>query len=243
MGRAKRERRSVQIRAAKEATRRQVTRRQTPRSRSTIARILPNASAFVATPRTLRYFVKTRMMAKSMQEGTPAVPLVQDTEVWQKRLAAFPLASYGGGETVLSEGTKTGRLLILKTGIVRIVKGGTEIAQVADPGVVFGEISALLDKPHTADVRTLEPSQFYVADAAAFLVQDPAALLYIATSLARRLDDTNQAFLELKAQLLAGEPPGRIEKTVERIEKLLSLDWRKYYDKQTQEKLLAGYEI
>jgi CRP-like cAMP-binding protein len=183
------------------------------------------------------------MMAKSMQEGTPAVPLLQDTEVWQKRLAAFPLASYGGGEIVLSEGTKTGRLLILKTGIVSIVKGGTEIAQVAEPGVVFGEISALLDKPHTANVRTLEPSQFYVADAAAFLVQDPAALLYIATSLARRLDDTNQAFLELKAQLLAGEPPGRIEKTVERIEKLLSLDWRKYYDKQTQEKLLAGYEI
>jgi hypothetical protein len=24
---------------------------------------------------------------------------------------------------------------------------------------------------------------------------------------------------------------------------LLSLDWRKYYDKQTQEKLLAGYEM
>ena len=113
----------------------------------------------------------------------------------------------------------------------------------AEPGVIFGEISALLDQPHTADVLTLEPSQFHVADAAAFLVQDPAALLYVATTLARRLDDTNQAFLELKAQLQAGEPPGLIDKTVERIEGLLSLDWRKYYDKQTQEKLLAGYEI
>jgi hypothetical protein len=92
-------------------------------------------------------------------------------------------------------------------------------------------------------VRTLEPSQFHVANAAAFLVQDPAALLYVATTLARRLDHTNQAFLELKAQLQAGEPSGLIDKTVERIEGLLSLDWRKYYDKQTQEKLLAGYEI
>ena len=165
------------------------------------------------------------------------MPLTQDTEVWQRRLAAFPLASYGAGETVFSEGTKTGRLLILKTGLVSIVKGGTE------PGVIFGEISALLDQPHTADVRTLEPSQFHVADAAAFLVQDPAALLYVATTLARRLDHTNQAFLELKAQLQAGEPSGLIDKTVERIEGLLSLDWRKYYDKQTQEKLLAGYEI
>jgi CRP/FNR family transcriptional regulator, cyclic AMP receptor protein len=139
------------------------------------------------------------------------VPLTQDTEVWQRRLAAFPLASYGAGETVFSEGTKTGRLLILKTGRVSIVKGGTEITQVAEPGVVFGEISALLDQPHTADVRTLEPSQFHVADAAAFLVQDPAALLYVATTLARRLDDTNQAFLELKAQLQAREPAGLID--------------------------------
>ena len=30
-----------------------------------------------------------------------------DTEVWQKRLAALPLASYGAGETVFSDGTKT----------------------------------------------------------------------------------------------------------------------------------------
>ena len=86
--------------------------------------------------------------------------------------------------------------------------------------MVFGEISALLDKPHTADVLTLAPSQFHVADAAGFLVQDPAALLYIATNLARRLDGTNQAFLELKAQLKAGEPPDLIDKTVERIEGL-----------------------
>jgi CRP-like cAMP-binding protein len=86
-----------------------------------------------------------------------------DTEVWQKRLATLPLESYGAGETVFSEGTQTGRLLILKTGLVSIVKGGTEIARVAEPGVIFGEISALLDKPHTADVLTLAPSQFHVA--------------------------------------------------------------------------------
>jgi len=189
------------------------------------------------------YFIKETDDAKSMREETPAESLIQDTAVWQKRLAAFPLASYGAGETVFSEGTKTGRLLILKTGLVSIVKGSTEIARVGEPGAVFGEISALLNKPHTATVLTLEPSQFHVADAAAFLLQDPAALLYVATTLARRLDGTNQAFLELRAQLQAGEQSGLIDKTVERIEGLLTLDWRKYYDKQTQEKLLAGYEI
>jgi CRP-like cAMP-binding protein len=71
--------------------------------------------------------------------------LVHDPEVWRQRLAALPLASYDAGETVFAEGTKTGRLLILKSGAVAIVKGGTEIATVAEPGAVFGELSALLD--------------------------------------------------------------------------------------------------
>jgi len=150
------------------------------------------------------------------------MPLIHDTEVWQTRLAALPLASYGPGETVFAEGTSTGRLLILKRGAVSIVKGGTEIAQVAEPGAVFGELSALLDQPHGADVRTLEASEFHVADAAALLGQDPVALLYVTMVLARRLDGANQALLELKNQLEAGEPPSLIGKTVERIEGLLS---------------------
>ena len=147
---------------------------------------------------------------------------IHDAEAWQARLAALPLASYGAGETVFAEGTKTGRLLILKSGAVSVVKGGSEIAKVAEPGAVFGELSALLDQPHSADVRTLEPSEFHVADAAALLGQDPAALLYVTMILARRLDAANRAFLELKHQIEAGEPPGLIEKTVERIEGLLS---------------------
>jgi len=40
------------------------------------------------------------------------------------------------------------------------VKEDTEIAQVVEPGAVFGELSILLDQPHTADVRALETSQF-----------------------------------------------------------------------------------
>ncbi|HXW40446.1 MAG TPA: cyclic nucleotide-binding domain-containing protein, partial [Xanthobacteraceae bacterium] len=64
---------------------------------------------------------------------------MQDSEAWQRRLAALPVASYGAGETVLAEGSKTGQLLILKTGAVAIVKNGTEIATVAEPGAVFGE--------------------------------------------------------------------------------------------------------
>jgi CRP-like cAMP-binding protein len=63
---------------------------------------------------------------------------------------------------------------------------------VNEPGAVFGEISALLDRPHTADVRALKPSQFYIADAA-LLGHSASALFYVAGILAQRLDRANDA--------------------------------------------------
>jgi CRP/FNR family cyclic AMP-dependent transcriptional regulator len=148
--------------------------------------------------------------------------LHHDTEAWQTKLAALPLASYGPGEAVFTEGTNTGRLMILKSGAVCIVKGGVEIATVAEAGAVFGDLSILLGQSHTADVRTLESSEFHVADAATLMVQDPVALLYITMGLARRLDGANQALLELKNMLRAGESPGLIGKAIDRIEGLLN---------------------
>jgi CRP/FNR family transcriptional regulator, cyclic AMP receptor protein len=146
---------------------------------------------------------------------------MHDSEVWQSRLAALPLENYGAGARVFAEGTKTGRLLILRSGAVSIVKSGTEIATVTEPGAVFGEISALLDQPHGADVFAVKPSEFHVANAAT-LLQDPAALLYVTMVLARRVSGANQAFLELKHQLAAGEPAGLIDATLDKIEGLLS---------------------
>ncbi len=147
--------------------------------------------------------------------------LIHDSEAWQSKLAALPVESYEAGETVFAEGTKTGRLLILKTGAVGIYKGDIEFAQVAEAGAVFGELSALLDAPHSADVRALETSEFHVADAAT-LLKDPTALLYITVVLARRIDAANQGLLQLKRLLEAGEPTGLIDATLDKIEGLLS---------------------
>jgi CRP/FNR family cyclic AMP-dependent transcriptional regulator len=72
---------------------------------------------------------------------------------------------------------------------------GIEIATVSEPGASLGELSALLDQPHTADVRVLEDSQFHVADATTLLAQDPTAPLYVATVLVQRVDAANQALL------------------------------------------------
>ncbi len=147
--------------------------------------------------------------------------LVPDLAVFQKSLAALPIATYQPGETLLNAGSKTGLLLILKKGAVAIFKGGIEMAKVTEPGAVFGEISALLDQPHTADVRALETTQFHVANADALLVQNPVALLYVAAVLARRLDAANRTLIELKRQIQVGHPRSAIEKTVAKMEGLL----------------------
>jgi CRP/FNR family transcriptional regulator, cyclic AMP receptor protein len=149
------------------------------------------------------------------------MPLIPNIADFQRKLATFPLATYQAGEMVLTAASTTGRLLILKEGAVAVVKEGVEIAKVTEPGAVFGELSVLLDQPHTADVRALEASQFHVADAATLLRVDPIGLLYVATVLARRLDGANQALIELKRQVQAGEPRSVIGKTVETIEGLL----------------------
>ena len=134
---------------------------------------------------------------------------------------ALPQATYRAGEAVITAGSKTGRLLILKKGAVAILKESVEIAKVQEPGAVIGEVSALLDRPHTADVRALEDSQFHVVDAA-LIEKDPDAVLHIARILAQRLVAIDNGFVELKKQLQAGQPPSMLGRTLEKIEKSLT---------------------
>jgi CRP-like cAMP-binding protein len=150
-----------------------------------------------------------------------STPLIPNITVVRRRLATYPLVTYQAGETVLSAASTTGRLLILKSGVVAVLKEGVEIARVTEPGAVFGELSVLLDQPHTAEVRAVELSQFHVADGATVLSTDPIALLYVATVLAQRLDSANRALLELKRQVQAGEPRSAVGKAVDKIEELL----------------------
>ena len=104
-----------------------------------------------------------------------------------QRIATMPLVTYQAGETVLTAGTKTARLLILKNGAVTIRKKGEVVAEATEPGAVSGELSALLNQPHTADVQTLKTSEFRVAPAE-LLEEDPVILLYVAAILAQRLN-------------------------------------------------------
>jgi CRP-like cAMP-binding protein len=147
--------------------------------------------------------------------------IIPDVGALERRLAGLPVVKHRAREIVFSAGSETGRLLFLRSGAVEVVKDGVQIAKVSAPGSVFGEQAALLDQPHTADVRALEESEFYVADAPAILAGDPTVALYVAAILARRLDAGNRSLIELKRQLQAGEAPSVIGRTVAKAQELL----------------------
>jgi len=151
-------------------------------------------------------------------------PTDLDVTAFEKILAILPLEAYAAGETILRAGLKTGRLLILKSGAVVILKDSLEIARVEQPGAVFGELAALLEQPHAADVRALQDSQFHVADAS-LLRKDPIALLYVARILAQRLVAADSGLVELKKQLQAGQPPSALGKTIEKLQEVLKVGW------------------
>ena len=141
---------------------------------------------------------------------------------FEKGLTVLPVATYRAGETVMTAGTKSGRLLILKKGAVVILKDSIEIARVDEPRAVLGELSALSEQPHTADVRALEDSEFYVADAA-LIGKDPVMLLHVARILARRIVAANGSLVELKKQIQAGQPTSALRRMLEKVEEVLSV--------------------
>ena len=152
--------------------------------------------------------------------------LVPDFATLERRLAGLPVVKHGAREVVLTAGSKTGGLLFLRSGTVEVIKDGVQIASVNAPGSVFGEQAVLLDQPHTADVWTLEPSEFYVADASSVLAGDPTVALYVTAILARRLDAANRWLAAVKGQVNTGAPPSVIGKAIEKVEELISYGGR-----------------
>src|ERR1700681_1477033 len=91
---------------------------------------------------------------------------------------AAQLALDAGAE-LLSEGRKTDRLYVLIEGEIEIVRDGVQIAVVNEPGAIFGEMSLLLDIPHTATVKALTRGRAYeLEDAKSFLRARPDTAIY-----------------------------------------------------------------
>jgi CRP-like cAMP-binding protein len=108
---------------------------------------------------------------------------------------------FAPGTVLLSEGETSGRLYVLAEGSVEVLRGDTQVAMIAEPGSVFGEMSVLLTRPHTATVRAVSPVGVYVfEDAESFLKSNPEIAFFVGKLLAERLNAATTYLVDLKRQ-------------------------------------------
>jgi serine/threonine protein kinase len=116
-------------------------------------------------------------------------------------LADLAIETVEAGALLMQAGEMSNRILILKEGALEVSRDGVRLSVVEEPGTIFGDLSALLRKPHTADVRTLRRATVYVANANSFFDDYPAVALHVARELARRLEAANERMLNLRHEL------------------------------------------
>ena len=113
----------------------------------------------------------------------------------------LPVEEFAPGGIVIPEGPNLGRMYVLISGEVEVLRGETQVALISEPGAVFGEIAALLAGPHTATVRATAPARLHlISDIDAELRANKELALHIARILARRLVEATTYLADVKAQ-------------------------------------------
>lgn len=116
-------------------------------------------------------------------------------------LKNLPFVHFPAGTTIIEEGEPLKGLYFLETGEVEVRKKGLLILAVDQPGAVFGEMSWLMETTPTATVVALKDCELrHVADPAAFCKENPDVALFMARTLARRLDSLNRYVVAVKEE-------------------------------------------
>jgi len=112
-----------------------------------------------------------------------------------------PLEIVPDGAILLAEGDRTGRVFALAEGELEVLRGDTQVAVLTEPGSIVGEMSVLLDAPHSATVRALGDAKVHrVNDGEAFFAEHPELGWLLARLLARRLNAGTTYLADLKRQ-------------------------------------------
>ncbi|HEX5616153.1 MAG TPA: cyclic nucleotide-binding domain-containing protein [Acidimicrobiia bacterium] len=112
-----------------------------------------------------------------------------------------PTLDLDAGATLLRDGDDGGSLYVLLDGALVVEKSGMSIATIDERGSCVGEMSVVLGRPSSADVRAAVPSTVaVVADARARLATDPELALALARLLASRLQLMTSYLADLKQQ-------------------------------------------
>ena len=125
---------------------------------------------------------------------------------------------FRSGETVIREGEQTGLLFFLIEGAVEVYKGDVLISTTAEPGTVFGELSALLGGNHLATVNAAKPSTFYVVEnPRAFLATSPDICFHVCETLAYRLNSLLEYLRDVKGQFEDHDHIGMVDEVLQTL--------------------------
>ena len=120
----------------------------------------------------------------------------------------LPEVGFAAGDTLIIEGTERGPLYILVDGTIEVVRDGVQVAETDVPGSIFGEMSSLLDMPHSATVKAASDVRVHVIEQPAqFLESRPQIAIQVARLLAYRLDQATVYLVEAKRAHAGEESP------------------------------------
>ena len=131
-----------------------------------------------------------------------------------------PARIFAPGSLLITEGGKPGILYVLESCEVEVVRHGIVVATIAEPGAIIGEMSVLLDSPHSASVRAKGTVMAHVVENAAEALRKRPELTYkVAQILARRLGATTAFLVDSREKLENNADLEFVEKVYELLGK------------------------
>lgn len=119
-----------------------------------------------------------------------------------RQIEQLPERVYQSGKIIIEENFPSRGIFFLTQGVAEILKADGVLAEVKQPGAMFGEMSHLLTVLPTATVRAKTEVRVRVCECpTSFLTKNPEATLFIANNLAQRLDSLNQYVANMKKEL------------------------------------------
>lgn len=100
--------------------------------------------------------------------------------------------TYNLGDIMILEGAHDKGIFMLKSGKIGILKGGKLVAEIAESGTLFGEMSLILDQPRSATVKALTfcVVEVYLVGLDGLIEEHPRMAKFILRTLAKRLAET-----------------------------------------------------
>lgn len=133
-------------------------------------------------------------------------------------LQGHPVQRYNAGDSIFAADGNEGVLLVLISGTLEVRKNGVLVDLVKEPGSVMGEIAALLNTGHSADVIATELSTLYVIqEPRKFLREHPDFHLHVSELLAKRLGNLVRYLADVKQQFADHDHIGMVDQVLDTL--------------------------